>query len=245
MKRHIRLGINIDHVATLRNARGENYPEVTQAARIVEKSGADLITVHVREDRRHINEKDLGDILNVINIPVNLEIGANLEMVKIAIEYLPKCVCFVPEKRQEITTEGGLDVVNNFDKLKKILKSFSNHNINVAIFIDPNKDQLIATQKLGVTTIEFHTGSYANAFIKKNNVELELKKIIASANFANKLGLNCHAGHGLTYDNVSSIVSIRDIVELNIGHFIIANSIFEGLENSILKMRKIISKTIK
>ncbi len=245
MKRHVRLGVNIDHVATLRNARGENYPEVIEAAKIVEKSGADLVTVHVREDRRHINEKDLGDILNVVNIPVNLEIGANSEMVDIAIEYKPKCVCFVPEKRQEITTEGGLDVVNNFDKLKKILKSFSNHNINVAIFIDPSKDQLIATQKLGVTTIEFHTGSYANAFIKKNNVELELKKIIESANFANKLGLNCHAGHGLTYDNVSSIVSINDIVELNIGHFIVANSIFEGLENSILKMRKIISETIK
>ena len=119
MKRNIRLGINIDHVATLRNARGENYPEVTQAARIVEKSGADLITVHVREDRRHINEKDLGDILNVINIPVNLEIGANLEMVKIAIEYKPKCVCFVPEKRQEITTEGGLNVNRNFKKIRQ------------------------------------------------------------------------------------------------------------------------------
>ncbi len=245
MKRYVRLGINIDHVATLRNARGENYPKVTEAARIVEKSGADLVTVHVREDRRHVNEKDLGDILNIINIPVNLEIAANPEMVNIAIEYKPRCVCFVPEKRQEITTEGGLDVVNNFDKLKKILKSLSNHNINVAIFIDPDKDQLIATQKLGVKTIEFHTGSYANAFIKKNNVELELKKITESTNFAKNLGLNCHAGHGLTYDNVSSIVSINDIDELNIGHFIIANSIFEGLENSIKKMRKIISETIK
>ena len=245
MKRHVRLGINIDHVATLRNARGENYPEVTEAARIVEKSGADLVTVHVREDRRHINEKDLGDILNVLNIPVNLEIAANSEMIKIANEYKPKCVCLVPEKRQEITTEGGLDVINNFDKLKKFIKSLSNDNINVAFFIDPDKDQLIATQKLGVKTIEFHTGSYANAFIKKNNVELELKKITDSTAFANKLGLNCHAGHGLTFENVSSIVSINDIVELNIGHFIIANSIFEGLENSILKMRKIISETIK
>ncbi len=245
MKRYVRLGINIDHVATLRNARGENYPEVIEAARIVEKSGADLVTVHVREDRRHVNEKDLGDILNVINIPVNLEIGANLEMVKIAVEYKPKHVCFVPEKRQEITTEGGLDVINNFDKLKKILKFLSNHNINVAIFIDPDKDQLIATQKLGVKTIEFHTGSYANAFTKRNNVELELKKITESTTFATKLGLNCHAGHGLTYDNVGAILSINDIVELNIGHFIIANSIFNGLENSILKMRNIISEAIK
>ena len=245
MKRYVRLGINIDHVATLRNARGENYPEVTEAARIVENCGADLVTVHVREDRRHISEKDLGDILNAINIPVNLEIGANSEMVKIAIEYKPKFVCFVPEKRQEITTEGGLDVINNFDKLKKILKSFSNDNINVAIFIDPDKDQLIATQKLGVKTIEFHTGGYANAFIKKNNVELELKKITESTAFAKKLGLNCHAGHGLTYDNVSAIASINDIVELNIGHFIIANSIVEGLENSIIKMRNIISEATK
>ena len=245
MKRYVRLGINIDHVATLRNARGENYPEVIEAARIVEKSGADLVTVHVREDRRHVNEKDLGDILKVINIPVNLEIAANLEMVKIAVKYKPKYVCFVPEKRQEITTEGGLDVVNNFDKLKKIIKFLSNHNINLAIFIDPDKDQLIATQKLGVKTIEFHTGSYANAFTKRNNVELELKKITESTTFATKLGLNCHAGHGLTYDNVGAILSINDIVELNIGHFIIANSIFNGLENSILKMRNIISEAIK
>jgi len=245
MNRQVRLGINIDHVATLRNARGENYPEVTEAARIVEKSGADLVTVHVREDRRHINEDDLENILNVINIPVNLEIGASSEMVKIAIKYKPKCICIVPEKRQEITTEGGLDVINNFDKLKKILNSLSNYNINIAIFIDPDKDQLIATKKLGVKTIEFHTGSYANAFLKKNNVELELKKITQSAAFAKKLGFNCHAGHGLTYDNVSAIASINDIVELNIGHFIIANSIFDGLENTILKMRNIISKAIK
>jgi pyridoxine 5-phosphate synthase len=154
-------------------------------------------------------------------------------------------VCFVPEKRREITTEGGLDVINNFDKLKKIIKSLSNDNINVAIFIDPDEDQLLATQKLGVKTIEFHTGSYANAFIKKNNVEFELKKIIDSTAFAKKIGLNCHAGHGLTYDNVGAIVSINDIIELNIGHFIIADSIFNGLENSILKMRNIISEAIK
>ena len=245
MRRYLRLGINIDHVATLRNARGENYPEVVEAAKIVEKSGADLVTVHLREDRRHINENDLGDILNVINIPLNLEIAANPEMVKIAIEHKPKCVCIVPEKRQEITTEGGLDVVNNYDKLKDIFKLFSNNNINLAIFIDPDKDQLIATHKLGIKTIEFHTGSYANAFIKNANIDVELKKIVESTAFAKELGLNCHAGHGLTYDNVSSIALIPDIVELNIGHFIIANSIFDGLENSILKMRNIISEVTK
>ena len=245
MKRHIRLGINIDHVATLRNARGENYPEIVEAAKIVEKAGADLVTVHVREDRRHINEKDLGDILNAIKIPVNLEIAANPEMVNIAIKYKPKSICLVPENRQEITTEGGLDVVKNFENIKKILKLMDNTNINISIFIDPNKDQLISTHKLGIKTIEFHTGSYANAFIKKENFELELKKIEESTAFAKKINLSCHAGHGLTFDNVSSIVSINGIDELNIGHFIIGNSIFDGLENTILKMRNIISKAIK
>ena len=166
-------------------------------------------------------------------------------MVKIATKFKPNSICFVPENRQEITTEGGLDVINNFDHLKKILKKFTDFDITLAIFLDPDIDQLIATDKLGINTIEFHTGSYANAFAAKNNVELELKKIKESTSFAKTLGLNCHAGHGLTYDNVSSVASIKDIVELNIGHFIIANSIFEGLENSILKMRKIISKALK
>ena len=245
MKRHIRLGINIDHVATLRNARGEKYPELVEAAKIVEKSRADLVTVHVREDRRHVNEKDLGNILDVINIPLNLEIAANTEMVNIAIEYKPKYVCFVPEKRQEITTEGGLDVVKNFDNLQKNINTLSNSDINISLFIDPDKDQLIATHKLGVKSIEFHTGIYANAFMQKTNVEEELKKIIDCTAFANELGLNCHAGHGLTFENVSPIASIKNIDELNIGHFIIANSIFDGLETSILKMREIISRAIK
>jgi len=245
VQRYVRLGVNIDHVATLRNARGENYPEIVEAAKIVEKSGADLITVHLREDRRHINENDLENILNIINIPLNLEIAANLEMVAIATKFKLNSICFVPENRQEITTEGGLDVINNFDYLKKILKKFTDFDINLAIFLDPDIDQLIATNKLGIKTIEFHTGSYANAFATKNNVELELKKIRESTAFAKTLGLNCHAGHGLTYDNVSSVASIKDIVELNIGHFIIANSIFDGLENSILKMRKIISNALK
>ena len=246
MKRYVRLGINIDHVATLRNARGENYPEVVEAAKIVEKSGADLVTVHLREDRRHINEKDLENILNVISIPLNLEIAVNSEMVNIATKLKPNSICFVPENRQEITTEGGLDVIKNFDHIKKIIKNFSDLNINLSMFLDPDIEQIKSTHRLGIDTIEFHTGSYANAFLtKKNNVELELKKIRESTAFAKKLGFNCHAGHGLTFDNVSSIASIKDIVELNIGHFIIGNSIFDGLENSIIKMRNIISKAIK
>ena len=197
MKRYVRLGVNIDHVATLRNARGENYPEVVEAAKIVEKSGADLITVHVREDRRHINERDLGEIINVINIPVNLEIAANSEMIEIAKNLKPKSICFVPEKRQEITTEGGLDVIKNYDNLKKSIKMLSNTDINIALFIDPDKDQLVATNKLGIKTIEFHTGSYANAFAKKINVENELNKMRESTAFAKNIGLNCHAGHDL------------------------------------------------
>jgi len=245
VKRYVRLGVNIDHVATLRNARGGNYPEVIEAAKIVEKSGADLVTVHVREDRRHINEKDLENILKIINIPLNLEIAANSEMINIATKYRPNSICFVPEKRQEITTEGGLDVIKNFDYIKKNLKNFSDLDINLAIFIDPDIDQIMATHRLGIDTLEFHTGSYANAFLTKNNIELELEKIRESTAFAKKLGFNCHAGHGLTFDNVSSIASVKDIVELNIGHFIIGNSIFDGLEKSIIKMRNIISKAVK
>ena len=240
-----RLGVNIDHIATLRNARGEKHPNPVFAAKEVIKLGADSVTIHLREDRRHINEKDLGDILNTIDIPLNLEIAANLEMVEIAKNYKPKSICFVPERRQEVTTEGGLDVIKNFDNLKTILKNFSNSDINVALFVDPVKDQLIASHELGIKTIEFHTGSYANAFMQKTNVDVELKKIIESTNFAKELGLNCHAGHGLTFENVSPIASIKNIVELNIGHFIIANSIFDGLESSILEMRRIISKAVK
>ncbi len=245
MKRHIRLGINIDHVATLRNARGECYPEVVKAAKIVEKSKADLVTVHVREDRRHINENDLNEILKAINIPVNLEIAANQEMIDIASYYKPEFICFVPEKRQEVTTEGGLDVIKNFDHLKKMIERLSKTDINISIFIDPDKNQLLATHELGIKTIELHTGAYANAFKNKYNIDLELKKITEASNYAKKIGLNCHAGHGLTFENVSAIAKLSNIAELNIGHFIIANSVFYGLENSILKMRDIISKAVK
>ena len=242
MNRYIRLGINIDHVATLRNARGSNYPDVIKAAKIVEKSGADLITVHVREDRRHINENDLKNILNTVNIPVNLEIAANLEMIEIATQYNPKFVCFVPENRKEITTEGGLDVVRNFKELSKVLKSILESEIILSMFIDPDKEQIKATKDLGVSTVEFHTGSYADAFIKKQNVDKELKKIEENVIFAKENGINCHAGHGLTFENVAKIAALPEIKELNIGHFIIADSIFNGLQNSILKMRNIITR---
>ena len=242
MNRYIRLGVNIDHVATLRNARGGNFPDVIKAARVVEESGADLITVHVREDRRHINENDLKNILSTVNIPVNLEIAANSEMIEIATQYNPKFVCFVPENRKEITTEGGLDVAKNFKVLSKVLKSISETKINLSIFIDPDKEQIKATKDLGISTVEFHTGSYANNFIKKENIVRELKKIEENIIFAKENGINCHAGHGLTFENVPKIAALPGIIELNIGHFIIADSIFNGLQNSILKMRNIITQ---
>ena len=239
---HIRLGVNIDHVATIRNARGGNLPELSRAAKIGESSGADLLTVHLREDRRHVNEIDLETILNAINIPLNLEIAANPEMVLIAKKYKPHSVCFVPENRQELTTEGGLDVCLNFNYLKKIISPLLQSEINVALFIDPNIEQLIATHKLGIKTVEFHTGAYANAFLNKDKVELELKKIRESVKYAKELNINSHAGHGMNYENVSLIASIPNIHELNIGHFLIGEAIFEGLKKSILKMRHVIKE---
>jgi pyridoxine 5-phosphate synthase len=245
LDRKVRLGVNIDHVATLRNARGDNHPLITEAAKLVESSGADLITVHVREDRRHINEFDLEKILKTINIPLNLEIAVNSEMIEIANKYRPQSICFVPENREEITTEGGLDVVKNFDILKNLISSLLNNEIKVALFIDPNDEQVIASHELGIKTIEVHTGSYSNAFATKNNVNLELNKIKNSVLLASQLGISCNAGHGLNFDNVSFIADIPKIEELNIGHFLIGDAIFNGLENSIKKMRSIIKKTIK
>ena len=242
MDRYIKLGINIDHVATLRNARGGNYPDVITAAKIAEQSGADSITVHLREDRRHINENDLENLLNNINLPLNLEIAAKEETIEIALINKPKSICFVPENRQEITTEGGLDIKKNFNYLKEIIDPVLKTDIEVSVFVDPSEEQLQATKELGVKTIELHTGAYANAFEYKLNTELELDKLRSSAFLAKKLLLKCNAGHGLNFDNVVSIAKISNISELNIGHFIIADSIFNGLKNSIQKMRKIINE---
>ena len=242
MDRYIKLGINIDHVATLRNARGGNYPDVITAAKIAEQSGADSITVHLREDRRHINENDLKNLLNNINVPLNLEIAAKEETIEIALSNKPKSICFVPENRQEITTEGGLDIKKNFNYLKEIIDPVLKTDIEVSVFVDPSEEQLQATKELGVKTIELHTGAYANAFEYKLNTELELDKLRSSAFLAKKLLLKCNAGHGLNFDNVVSIAKISNILELNIGHFIIADSIFNGLKNSIQKMRKIINE---
>ena len=245
MSRFIKLGVNIDHVATLRNARGGNYPNVVQSAKVAEQSGADSITVHIREDRRHINETDLENLLDTINVPLNLEIAAKEETVAIALKNQPKSVCFVPENRQEITTEGGLDVKKNFNHLKQMIDPMLKTDIKISLFIDPSEEQLYATKDLGVNTIELHTGAYANAFEKNTDLEFELNRLKSSAMLAEDLSLNCHAGHGLNFENVVSIAKIKNILELNIGHFIIADSIFNGLQNSIQKMKNIINEASK
>ena len=245
LSRYIKLGVNIDHVATLRNARGGYYPNVVESAKVAEQSGADSITVHLREDRRHINENDLENLLDNIKLPLNLEIAAKEETIAIALKNKPKSVCFVPENRQEITTEGGLDVKKNFNYLKQIINPILKTDIEISLFIDPSKEQLYATKDLGVNTIELHTGAYANAFEKNIDSEFELRRIQSSALLAENLSLNCHAGHGLNFENVVSIAKIKNILELNIGHFIIADSIFNGLQNSIQKMKKIINKAAR
>ena len=244
MFKHCRLGINIDHIATLRNARGEGHPSLLEAARIVEKTKADSITMHLREDRRHILDDDLFKIKKKIQLPINLEIAPTLEMVEIAKTLKPHSICFVPEKRDEITTEGGLDIIKNYNKLKDLLKHFNMKEIKVACFIDPDIYQLDKIKNLGIDTIEFHTGKYALATLK-NDIDCQLNSIVKAVDYANNLGLNCHAGHGLNFKNVTKIASIKQIQELNIGHFLIGESIFLGLENVIMKMQKMIKDARK
>ncbi len=244
MSNYCKLGVNIDHVATIRNARGGDHPNLLKAAKIVETSNADSITMHLREDRRHIIDKDLFDIKKNVSIPINLEIAPTIEMVNIAIKLEPDSVCFVPEKREEVTTEGGLDIKENSEKLNKILQKMSNTNIKIACFIDPDFEQIKILKQLKIENIEFHTGKYALAEDNKsiNYYLSELKKAIE---YANDLGFNCHAGHGLNFKNVANIASIPQIQELNIGHFLIGESVFSGLEKTILKMKKIIEVSRK
>ena len=236
---YIRLGVNIDHVATIRNARGASHPDPIKAAKIAESSGADGITAHLREDRRHISDMDIKILKKQIKIPLNLEMAPTEEMLSIAIESRPERICLVPEKRQELTTEGGLAVKGIKGKnellIKKIIKNCSENNINVSIFIDPDFEQIKAVNNLGVKIIELHTGNYCLAKTSKGK---ELKKLENSAEFANDLGIEVHAGHGINFETVENISKIKYISELNIGHFLIGESIFMGLEQTIKKMRK-------
>ena len=241
MKKRKRLGVNIDHVATIRNARGEKYPSPLMAALISEKSGADSVTIHLREDRRHIKDNDLKIIKKKLFIPLNLEIAPTNEMLKIAVRHKPNYVCIVPEKRKEITTEGGLNLNKNKRFLEKMIKKLTDKNIRVSLFIEPKISSIIMAKKLGVDCVEIHTGKYCNLFNKRKKTMLEFIKIKKAANFAKKIDIEVHAGHGLTYGSAYNISKIESISEFNIGHFIIAESVFIGLENVINKFNKMIN----
>ena len=239
MKR-IRLGVNIDHVATVRNARGETYPSPLRAALLAEKNGADSVTIHLREDRRHINEFDLRNIIKKLSIPLNLEIAATKEMLKIASKSKPPFICIVPEKRKEITTEGGLNLDHNKNFLKSLIKKLKQKNSRVSLFIEPSLKDLEKAKNLDADCVEIHTGKFCNLVNKNKNYINELKKIKAAVSLGNKLGLEVHAGHGLTYKSAKILAKISGIKEFNIGHFLIGESIFVGLNKTIKNFRKIV-----
>ena len=236
----IRLGVNIDHVATVRNARGENYPSPLRAALLAEKNGADSVTIHLREDRRHINENDLKKIKNKIKIPLNLEIAATKEMLRIASKSKPTFICIVPEKRKEITTEGGLNLNHNKFFLKRLINNLKKKKIRISLFIEPNLKDIKEAKNLNADCIEIHTGKICNLINKNKNFIHELQRIKKAVKEGNKLGLEVHAGHGLTFKSAKILKKIKGIEELNIGHFLIGESIFEGMSSVIKTFKKIL-----
>ena len=236
----IRLGVNIDHVATVRNARGENYPSPLRAALFAQKSGADSVTIHLREDRRHINDSDLKEIKSKLKIPFNLEIAATNEMLKIALKRKPPFICIVPEKRQEITTEGGLNLKFRKNFLKKLINKLKKNKSRISLFVEPNLNDIKESKNLNADCVEIHTGKFCNLVNKNKNYKNELKKIKAAVSLGNKLGLEVHAGHGLTYKSAKILAKISGIKEFNIGHFLIGESIFVGLNKTIKNFRKIV-----
>ena len=241
MKKRL-LGVNIDHVATIRNARGETYPDPLKAALIASRSGADSVTIHLREDRRHIEDNDLKNLIKKLKIPLNLEMAPTTEMLKIAIQNKPKFICLVPEKREEITTEGGLCLTKNVNLLKKIIYSLKKKKIRVSLFIEPNISDVKKSKVLGADCVELHTGKFCNLLNNRKKLKPEFSRIKKAASFAKHIGLEVHAGHGLNYKSAKLISKIGSITELNIGHFIISESILLGLHQSIKNFRKILSK---
>tara|TARA_B100001123_G_scaffold180294_1_gene206538 strand:+ start:91 stop:810 length:720 start_codon:yes stop_codon:yes gene_type:complete len=237
-----RLGVNIDHVATLRNARGEIHPSPLHAAKLAIKYGADSITLHLREDRRHINDNDFLNIKKIKYIPINLEIAATKKMLNIAIKHKPNFVCIVPEKRKEITTEGGLNIYKNKKNLFYSLKKLNKKKIRTSLFINPNLSDVRLSKKLGTKCIELHTGKISNKIKKKQNYFKDFIKIKECAILGNKIGLEVHAGHGMNYKTAKILSKIKEIKEFNIGHFIIGESIFDGFKHTIKKFRLIINK---
>ena len=240
-KRNLRLGVNVDHVATSRNARGIAHPDPVRAALLAAEAGADGITAHLREDRRHIVDDDIERLMNELELPLNFEMAATDEMRDIALRHKPHAACIVPEKREEVTTEGGLDAVKGHNYLVPYVRELVDAGIRVSLFIDPEKDQLDAAVSLGAPVVELHTGTYCE--VEEGAArEAELYRIQEAAAHAAAVGLECHAGHGLAFDTVAPIAAIPTIVELNIGHFLIGEAVFGGLESAIKKMRALMDR---
>jgi len=236
----IRLGVNIDHVATVRNARGGFHPDPVRAALLAEKAGADGITAHLREDRRHIIDSDIERLMVEIKIPLNFEMAATDEMLEIATRLKPASACIVPEKRQELTTEGGLDVIGGYESLKPYIAKLKDEGVSVSLFIDPDLKQIKASKDVGADKIELHTGSYVDAGELDQDAELE--RLRAGAKYSSELDLEVHAGHGLNYETVEAVAKIPEFTEFNIGHFLIGEAIFVGLEESISEMRTLMDR---
>ena len=234
-----KLGINIDHVATLRNARNENFPNLLDVSKILKELQVDSITVHLREDRRHIKDEDVIALKKKNYLPINLEMAATKEMKDLCLQILPESCCIVPERREELTTEGGLNVKNQMDYLGTFLPELLKKT-KVSLFIDPDFDQIYASKKLGVHAVELHTGKYSNLF-RENKQQPELTRINKAAKLCFDIGLDCHAGHGLNFENVKDISQIDEILELNVGHFLISHSLYTGLKDTIFKFMKIIN----
>ena len=235
MSDKLRLGVNIDHVATVRNARGAGYPDPVRAALIAAEAGADGVTAHLREDRRHITDDDIARLSAELNVPLNLEMAATEEMLAIALRHRPHAACIVPEKREERTTEGGLDAAGQHDHLAYYVDKLGAANIRVSLFIEPDPPQIEAALTLGAPVVELHTGRYAE--LDGEARATELRRIAEAAALAAKNGIEPHAGHGLTFDNVAAIAAIPQLRELNIGHFLVGEAIFTGLEASVRRMR--------
>jgi len=240
MSRYLRLGVNIDHVATIRNARGGDHPDPVRAAKMAEQAGADGITAHLREDRRHISDEDIDRLVRDIAVPLNLEMAATDEMLDIALRHRPHAACIVPEKREERTTEGGLDAARGHNHLKPYVDALGDKGIRVSLFVEPDPVQLDAARALGAPVVELHVGAYCDG--RQIEREREFERIRDAAAYADSIGLECHAGHGLTFDTVGRVAAIPTISELNIGHFIIGEAIFGGLETSIKRMRALMDR---
>ena len=235
---YLRLGVNIDHVATIRNARGGRHPDPVRAARLAAQAGADGITAHLREDRRHISDRDIDRLSREIDLPLNLEMAASEEMLAVALAHKPHAACLVPEKREERTTEGGLDVRRGYDQLEPYVRRLGEAGIRVSLFVEADPAQLDAARRIGAPAVELHTGAYCDA--EGAERARQLGRLVAAAAHAAEIGLECHAGHGLTFDTVGDIAAIPALAELNIGHFLIGEAIFGGLESAIRRMRALL-----